>query len=78
MRPRTRSAYALACKLNRFSDFSMALVVPRSEKPLKRFNCGQQRTITPLKRGVNEIRTAFMKNSVVPPPTTPAAAAGDC
>ena len=37
----------------------------RAEKPLKRFNQSQQRTITPLKRGVNETRTASMKNYAV-------------
>ncbi len=41
----------------RFSGFSMALLGPTTEKPLKRFNQSQQRTITPLKRGVNETQT---------------------
>ncbi len=63
--PLQRGACGRACKLNRFSGFSRAFAGPRAEKPLKRFNQSQQRTITPLKRGVNETRTAPMKNSVV-------------
>jgi len=46
----------------RFSGLARALAEPRIEKPLKRFNNSYQRTITPLKRGVNETWTASIKN----------------
>jgi len=42
--PLQRGACAGACKLNRFSGFSMALAGPTTAKPLKRFDQNQQRT----------------------------------